>query len=43
LRLRYMTNDELFACYDSELLLRNQSKKGIYEARRILMYLYLCT
>ena len=38
LRLRYMTNDDLFACYDSELLLRNQSKKGLYEARRVLRH-----
>jgi integrase len=38
LRLRYMTNSELFSCYDSELVLRNQSRKGLYEARRILRH-----
>jgi integrase len=36
LRLRQMTNEQLFASYDSELVLKNQSPKGLYEARRLL-------
>jgi hypothetical protein len=31
-----MTNEQLFASYDSELVLKNQSSKGLYEARRVL-------
>jgi hypothetical protein len=38
LRLRQMTNDQLFASYDSELVLKNQSVKGLYEARRVLKH-----
>ena len=33
-----MTNDQLFASYDSELVLKNQSIKGLYEARRVLKH-----
>jgi integrase len=38
LRLRQMTNDQLFESYDSDLILKNQSKKGLYEARRVLKH-----
>jgi hypothetical protein len=38
LRLRQMTNDQLFASYDSELVLKNQSPKGLYEARRLIRH-----
>ena len=38
LRLRQMTNEQLFASYDSELVLKNQSLKGLYEARRVLKH-----
>ncbi len=38
LRLRQMTNQELFVSYDSDLVLRNQSSKGLYEARRVLKH-----
>ena len=35
-----MTNDQLFASYDSELVLKNQSIKGLYEARRVLKHFH---
>jgi integrase/recombinase XerD len=38
LRLRHKTNDELFALYDSQLVLKHTSKDGLEEARRILRH-----
>jgi integrase len=36
LRLRRKTNDELFALYDSQLVLKHRSADGLKEARRVL-------
>jgi len=36
LRLRHKTNGELFALYDSQLVLRHRSKEALAEARRLL-------
>ena len=36
LRLRHKTNDELFALYDSQLILRHRSQDALDEARRVL-------
>jgi hypothetical protein len=40
LRLRHMTNDELFRHYDSELLLRLRNAKDLSDHRRMLLLLY---
>jgi integrase/recombinase XerD len=40
LRRRQMTNEQLFASYDSELVLKNRSPKGLYEARRVLKHFH---
>jgi integrase len=36
LRLRRMTNGQLFEAYDAELVCRHRSPKGLYEDRRLL-------
>ena len=36
LRLRHKTNDELFALYDSQLVLKHRSADALAEARRFL-------
>ena len=33
-----MTNTQLFQSYDAELILRNQSKTGLHEARRVIQH-----
>jgi len=38
LRLRQMTNDQLFEAYDAELVCRHRSTKGLYEDRRVLRH-----
>jgi len=38
LRLRQMTNAQLFEAYDAELICRHRSAKGLYEDRRILRH-----
>jgi integrase len=38
LRLRQMTNDQLFGSYDAELVCRHRSAKGLYEDRRVLRH-----
>jgi len=38
LRLRHLTNDQLFELYDAELLCRHRSAKELYEDRRVLKH-----
>ena len=38
LRLRGMTNDQLFEAYDAELICKHRSAKGLYEDRRVLKH-----
>jgi len=38
LRLRHKTNDELFALYDNQLVLKHSSRDGLEEARRVLRH-----
>jgi integrase len=38
LRLRHKTNSELFALYDSQLVLKHRSREALEEARRVLRH-----